>query len=517
MIPDRRTSRPLRSRGITVIAVALTALLLPATPAEAGTLDLGLLAQSEKVLQFASKKGWKNVGVLPFQVKRGSRPHSYTAAPLCHDITCRLENALILATHADAPEVGIIRDAVRTANEKGVGSYRSDPKAFALLFAEKMKFRLAWANEGDSLVRADAFLTGKVENTGQRRETTVKIYGFDRTCFKNGGIAFQKVCEFTVPTDRMLAADLGYNFVLKRALVASRDVKSRQRDEGILEEIRSEDEKQPLANQPNRQQPGQQHEPENIAGFRFELIYDGASQPLTPFFGKQQGSLAAEYQAPTAPPAARIHMALTRLSAEQGKLGVVLKVNGQSTWQMEDLEPIECRKWIYDLSKKDQRDLFEGFYVDVTGDNLHRFRSLTAEESAVRAAELGSRAGWIDVYVFASGAQNSGDEGQMLISTRGTRQGQRLGLKALQASLWKTNHLSEKMLRKLRASANQFVQGKGLIDYEPYRVPGDELRQDNLPNPVLVGHLAIRYYDDSKVIQPPQPVQPNPAPRPDQP
>ena len=44
----------------------------------------------------------------------------------------------------------------------------------------------------------------------------------------------------------------------------------------------------------------------------------------------------------------------------------------------------------------------EGFYMDLTGDNVLEFRSLSAKESAERTRELPGRAGWIDLDVFAS-------------------------------------------------------------------------------------------------------------------
>ena len=57
--------------------------------------------------------------------------------------------------------------------------------------------------------------------------------------------------------------------------------------------------------------------------------------------------------------------------------------------------------------------------MNLTGDNLLEFRSLSAQESAARARELRGRAGWIDLDVFASKtdrAAPAGGEEAMQIS-----------------------------------------------------------------------------------------------------
>ncbi|MFO0930867.1 MAG: hypothetical protein U0736_28195 [Gemmataceae bacterium] len=487
-----------RAGGPVAVALLLTCGLVTTGRAGAGTLDLWLLANSRQVLQFAQNRNWKTVGVLPFQVKRGNRTYSYTAAPLCHDMTRRLENALIMALDVDAPtRVGILRDAVGTANKNGVGAIRTDRAAFDLLFATN--YDLAWNDVGKP-VRADAFLTGEVSNDGNRKRTTVVIQAFDRHCFRNNRLAAYEVARFSVPTDRLLAADLGYNFALKSNLVRSRDVTIGQRDNAILEEIRLEDEEQRPGRpgQPGQPQQGQGHSPTDTAGIRFELRYDDRLQRIKPVAGTQQGSLATEYQVPTAPAKAKITMTLTRVASDPRTLGAVLMVNGRSTWKMQDMEPIRCQKWIYDHTRTDKPDPFTGFYTALTGENLQPFKSLTAEESAVRAAELGNRAGWIDLYVFASGAENQGDESQMLISMRGVAGTSNLSRREVQDRLREANHVDVARIKKLQALANTLAKTRDVIDYSQFTVEGERITEGELPNPVLIGHLAIRYWDGGK-------------------
>jgi hypothetical protein len=52
--------------------------------------------------------------------------------------------------------------------------------------------------------------------------------------------------------------------------------------------------------------------------------------------------------------------------------------------------------------KRNEPLVREGFYMDLTGDNVLELRSLSAQESAARARALRGRAGWIDLDVFAS-------------------------------------------------------------------------------------------------------------------
>lgn len=486
-------------RGAGVCCLALGWMLAGSLPARAGTLDLGLLKNSGDVLEYVKEKGWKNVGVLPFQVQRGARPLSYAGGPLSHNMTTRIENALIMAMDANETKaVGIIRDAAGTANKAGVGSFHKDERAYRKLFATS--YDLAWGNRK---VKADAFLTGKILNTGDRKQTRVVILALDATSRQGGKMIAHTVKEFSVETDRMLAADLGYNFSLNRAVVLSRGVKPLKRNQEATQEIFLEEENgqqlpprqgqgsgqgQPTGGQGLGQ--GMEHSPANIAGFSFELHYNGMNQPLTPTVGSQQGSRAAEFQAPPATAGSSIAMYLTRLSNEQRKFGVVLMLNGKSTWQMQDMEPIQCQKWVYDASRTGQRDGFEGFYTDTTGNNLLRFRALTAEESLVKASELGSRAGWIDVYVFASGdGKGSGDEEQMLISTRGSVRSRSLGLDQLQSQLRQKNHV------RIKPSLVKKRSIGGLIVHEMEPVPSTDIDTGDMPNPVLVGHMAIRYYE----------------------
>src|SRR5262245_35494970 len=120
---DQRTfCRPGLGRAI-LPGLALAVLLSGGGPAPGGNRDLARLRPSGDIIDFLKKKEYKAVGVLPSKVKRGTRPASYSGGPLSHNITRRLENALIMSLDNDEEAIGIIRDATATATKEKVGNF----------------------------------------------------------------------------------------------------------------------------------------------------------------------------------------------------------------------------------------------------------------------------------------------------------------------------------------------------------------------------------------------------------
>src|SRR5262249_46208865 len=142
-------------------------------------------------------------------------------------------------------------------------------------------------------------------------------------------------------------------------------------------------------------------------------------------------------------------------------------------------------------------DEFDGFYMDTTGKNLKRFRVASAEESAERAGDMGDRAGWIDIDVFASGespgpgAVEQGDEVMAKISTMGRGRSRKAPatLKEAQVRLRKANSLILKESRVERRGPGGLI----LTEVEP----SEEVKIDtaDLPNPIHLGGISIRYYE----------------------
>lgn len=490
----------------TLALLAGLALTAPAG-ARAGTLDKALFDKSGDVLAYLKTNDIRTVGVLPFKVQRGGREAFYGGGPIGTNLPRRVENALIMPMDPrdESKAVGVIRDAAARASAAKVGPYTARQKSFNALFATE--YELAW---GGKSAKADAFLTGEVSNGGaDRRKTTVTLDLIRPADWKDGKVVPSKTWRFDVATDAMLAADLGYNFSLS-PLVLRRDVTRGQMTKEIVEQAASEDEEGTAAAKTLNQT--QAHQPTDIAGFSFELHYDGAAQKLEPFSGDQPGAKSPIFTAPAAKAGSKIAMYLTRKDDSDNKFGVALTVNGVSTLDMESGEPLTMRRWIYAPDTKGRRDEWLGFYETGEKDELKKqadgtlqvypFKVLTAEESAAKAAELGSMAGWIHVYVFGSKEGELAaekDEKDMFVTTRGmpAKASNKLSLAELRERLMKANNVRQ---------AARLVQprsvGGGLIVHELEPLPAGGFKKDVLNNPVLLGHLAIRYYEGAtRVIE----------------
>jgi hypothetical protein len=447
-------------------------------------LDMALLQQSDKILDFCKRKNWKNVGVLHFKLQKGDRPASFSAGPICHDITTRLENALIMVQASDENKaLGIIRDAVGTANRKNVGAYRSNPTAFQRLFAQQ--YELAWGNKS---VKADAFLTGTIINAGNdRSRTTILIQAFDSRGVGAKGIQAHKVTEFEVMTDRNLLADMAYNFALNRSRAAL--VRSRSLDQAASMMTLAWENGQT----PTGSLAVSDFSPANVAGFQFEIHYDGVRQNLIAIAGQQPGSQAVTYQVGPANVGSKIALHLNRIDDDPVVKGALILVNGISTFQQQRGPLLELQKWLYRPGLKDPQ-IYEGFYMGEKGTDLLPFKVLTQEESEIKAPELGSDAGFISVHIFVSGIgrQIEKDETDLVVSTRGLVASRSLALKDLQKQLHKKNHVR---VRKVAGSARTRSLTGGLIVNEIEAVPSPEIHiADKLPNPELIGSLTVRYW-----------------------
>jgi hypothetical protein len=476
------------SRTCGGVALASLALLLAASTTRAANLDAALLKAAPKILEYLKSENYQNVGVLPFQVQKGTRKASYDAAPLAANLPGRVENALIMSQGDDEKTaVRIIRDAAGVAARAKAGRYTTDDDAFKKLF--RLRYPLAW---GTRKVRADAFLTGVVLNTGDRAKTKIKWLLLTPESRSGGTLKpldLKKVD--VVRTDRSLLRDLGYTFALSRS-VLKRDVSAEDRDDYAIDQV---DQREQGKTRPGS---GQSNEvtPTNIEGMAFELRYNGVTQKLRPISQTTRGSKSPQYEADPVEPDTEVTMVLTRLLDEDKRLGVVVRVNGRSTWKEEEEEPIKCVKWLYDLSAKGKPDVFRGFYDDATGKNVRKFRVASAEESAAKASDLGDRAGWIDIDVFASResevdvSPSKTDEDEVKVSTRGLARPKKRPrtLGEAQIQLRKANNVKVKK--------NGLSRGRGgliLAEVEP----SDEVQLDKaeLPNPIHLGGISIRYYD----------------------
>jgi hypothetical protein len=463
--------------------------------ARASHLDKGLIGHAGKINDKLKAAGVKNVGVLPFKVKKGERQALYAGAPLSVNMPERLENALIMAMNpSERPDLNVIRDAAGVASKANVGSFLNSKSSFSKLFATS--YPLAWGKER---VKPDGFLTGVVTNDGNRSKVHVLVQLIRPGKF---GQAPEKIHEFDVSADRQTLGDLGYNFSLSRSVLKRGALRRDQVDQAVQQQVRQED--QQGQKKPQSQLVTTQHTPDNVAGFSYELKYNGEKQALTPLQGGQ-GASQPEWLAPPVTQGTKIEMVLTRKDGSQDDMGVLLLVNGRSTWKNESGDPeLNMLRWIYTPKRKDDPDVFLGRYEDVSGKNLLAWKALSAEESTKeKADELGNRAGWIDVYVFANREgppqpPQTEDEKEMFVTTRAMPRSKPSSFLTARSELMRINNVKMKQVKNSKGSLITSRGEGGLIDYEIEPQNGGIIGTKEFPNPVLLGKLAIRYWEGPK-------------------
>jgi len=488
MLEQQRRGETHRRTGLLVAVMAGLLWTAMPTTAQAGQLDKALLTHSSDILDFLHRNKYRNVGILPFQVKKGTRKASYNAAPLAVNLTNRLETALLVTLDEEETNLNIIHDATKTANQQGVGAYMTSAAAFDRLF--KTSYPLGF---GTRKVQPSAFLTGIVENTGDRAKTKVTIVAFDAKSRSTGKLRMRQVKQFTVDTDRPLLSDLGYSYALSMTAMR-RAYDGKARTKMALSLVARRD-------QNGDNNPGNggsnAYTPDNIAGFAFEVLYDGVKQDVKPLQGAAQGQRGQTFQVGNAAADAQVEFALTRNVEDARTYGVLIAVNGESLWNKENADPpIVCRKWVYAPERRGTRDIFKGFYTGLEGKNLLKFKSLTAEESVARAQEMGNKAGWIDVVVFVSkeGPPGPGGEPEMLISLRGGLKGKRpANLATYQKRLLAVNRLKH----RVRIVAKRTTSGLLVHDAEP--IEGFKIPEAELNNPEELARIKIRYWGTDEV------------------
>jgi hypothetical protein len=462
-------------------ATASLIALAAVSSATAGQLDRKLLENAGAVIDHLSKHKVKNVGILPFEVRKGSRAASLDAAPLARAMPVRLENTLVMALEVDS--FGVVRDPAGTAK---AGDYLADKAEFDKLF--DAKYERAWDG---AKVGVDRFLTGRIEpSPDSRSRTKVSIVSFTKASWKDGKVVPTPVVEFEVPTDRTLLADLGYNFALPRSALSPK-VKPTARTRLAVSLVTRRE-----AGSEAAEGGSSAFTPDDIAGFAFEVRYDGAKQKIEEVQSDKAGQKAPEYVVPAPPPGAKVTLHLKRTDPGDLALGVVLKVNGVSTCDKEDADSQLCRRWVYGPDKVGGKDEpYEGFYMGADASTLLRFETI-GKEKAKGVAQLGRRTGWIDIDVFASQgkdrpklAQAEEEEAEApLVMTRSVPKAAK-GAKF--ADYQKSLFAANRQRRGEGAVKKRTAEG---IIYHPINpeavAPTSEAA---LPNPELIGHLSIRY------------------------
>jgi hypothetical protein len=317
--------------------------------AEQPTLERALVRQAPVLIKHFKDKGYQNVGVLKFLVSReGGKGFSDNGGLLNMMLAKRLEVALVLANDLRQP-VGIIRNASAIAARTPKASYLN-PAGRKKLF--NPNYPLAW---GKKLVKADAFVTGVAEISKDLRTMKVALALVDRD--KNNLEPLTKGLE--VRSDAGKLTEMNESFVLRGGF-----------DNGS---VKVGEKKHPLQ--------------ERTPPVRLDVLYD--DKPVTIEY--QDGKAFVQEPKEGQKIAFRL-----RRDATRETYGVVLKVNGESTWQRERLPDLQCRKWILDPGSESL--VLEGYQLDER--RCLRFRVLSSVESKKSEINFGADVGTISLTVF---------------------------------------------------------------------------------------------------------------------
>src|SRR5262245_11207443 len=156
--------------GLASAAVLAGAVLLTGA-ARADRLDAQLGKQMPDLIgQLKAKYKYKNVGVLRFRVQDAGKKESFDA-PLAGRLAERVENLLVLGNGPDESKaLGVVHDAGHVAARHKIAAWYTNAADRKKLFGQS--YPMAWGNKS---VTPDAFLTGKVTLSKDRKATSLTL------------------------------------------------------------------------------------------------------------------------------------------------------------------------------------------------------------------------------------------------------------------------------------------------------------------------------------------------------
>ncbi|MBW3597720.1 MAG: hypothetical protein KY475_10640 [Planctomycetes bacterium] len=432
--------------------------LFAVSDVRAAEVERELLRRAPEMLEHCRSKGYRNVGVLKFRVKKGNDPISDSVGTFNSFLAERLETALILANSSSGGSpVGIIRDASAVA-AKTPGAAHTSADGRSRLFAAK--YPLAWGSPPPQ-VTPDAFITGIVVVSPDLRDMSVGILAFDRA-----GKELERIVPvFKADVGIDALAELGESYALRGAFDGGDTQMTEEQTKEVLVttalKVKEQQTTHPLA---DPQRP-----------VLLEAAYNG--RPVSIEFRGGEAFL------PEPQEGEQVVLTLRHnpgVKAE--RLAVVLKVNGENTLFRQRKRDIDCRKWI--LEPGAPPIVIRGYQK--SDKTYEAFRVLSAAESREREIHYGADVGMISLTVFREAVPEdlpppdllSEEDEDLLAMMRGgfpEKPAETLG--ALKAQL-----RSGSMLRGgLIESGAEEKGGIRIVEFEPD------------PTPIMTA--AIRYYE----------------------
>ena len=286
----------------------------------------------------------------------------------------RLELGMVLGNpFAEADQLKIIEGASSHVAKIDGGDHLTDEGRSKIFNA---KYPIAW---GDEKATPDAFLTGVVAIHEDNQNATVGIL-----CFTKDGEGLERVGEpFTAELDAASFSESGQSFMLRGVFDHGKvtktfkevQVKKQKAIKASVKTVKSGQSTWPLN--------------DSTAPVNLQIMYDGVVMPVELRDGNafvqepQQGQ--------------KVELALIRNAGVEGRLGAVLKVNGENSLYRSTVRDLDAPKWI--LSPKHQRTVVRGYQIAVKNE-LEKFKVLSDSESKVRKMNYGRNVGQIQLTVF---------------------------------------------------------------------------------------------------------------------
>jgi hypothetical protein len=522
-----------REKAMRRLGVMMAALVLGSTPAIgwADGLDNRLNEAMPAIVKALKDKGYKNVGVLRFRVRRGIEAPGFDT-PLSGNMVTRLASFLIIhGGPVEKEALGVIENASAVAGRAKIASWSDSAAARGKLF--KLDYPLAWRKDGeDVLVEADVFLTGQVKTSRDLRKTTVQILAFDRAEPNK----LVELKSFTMKTDRDLLRDLGYSFRLsdkaRASLVAKRGVPSAEVDDMLFPELpkqkrkshapepsKAPDEKtedvfarldkaEPDDKEEDKEEPKAGEEdgvtPENVGGIEVKMLAGGKPQDI-----RRTGAAGdvARWMV-TSPPAGK-EVIFKITNKNKKRMGVVLRLNGVNTVNLQTQEPERCQKWIlnpgevykirgfYELPKDKSAKRGEDEEEPKNDEDppakpkrlpmkVFPFKVLVGAAAKTAKADMGDKAGLIEIDVFEEGSE----KGELKVTGKGLPTTEKE--KARESFIRLRNaHIKHARLKtKVVATTKREIIVAAPEATPP--APGEGIKVESFDNPSIVAHLAIR-------------------------
>jgi len=329
------------------------------------TVDKRLQEHAPEILKQLREKGYKNVGVLKFRIKKGNDPVSDRVGTLNLFLADRLEVAMILANSSDpAKQIGVTKKASSVA-AKIPGASHVTAAGRQKLF--DVDYPLSW---GDTSVKPDAFLTGVAQISPDLKQITIGILYFD----KSGGALTKLIPPFDAPVTSGLLGEAGESYTLRGAFDSAKPEIVQEKVTEVSAKVKSTETTHPVA--------------DPAKPVALEVQYDGKPIPIEFRDGKAFIPEPKEGQ--------RVVLILKRTEHARGRLGVVVKVNGENTLGRQRQRDLDCRKWILDPGAGPIT--LVGFQIDQNA--AEEFRVLSAAESAASEMNYGADVGTISMAVF---------------------------------------------------------------------------------------------------------------------